>query len=164
MHQVFPDTPTLLLAQIHRVNRTLRNLLCDSRNPAVPATEGYSFNITVHQVPVETFRSLFIVTFKWQKYWILCIFVRYWRIPALFCLFRRKCLFLISWCFDVLFCTTFPCILCLQNVFCTEWIEIINLCAIEHTFQNEWYITSTLFLMFYSTIQCTWSSIFRGIN
>ncbi len=122
MHQVFPDTPTLLLAQIHRVNRTLRNLLCDSRNPAVPATEGYSFNITVHQVPVETFRSLFIVTFKWQKYWILCLFVRYWRTPALSWLFRRKCLFLISWCFDVLFCTTFPCILCLQNVFCTEWI------------------------------------------
>lgn len=41
VHQVFPDTPTLLLAQIHRVNRTLRNLLCDSRNPTVPATEGY---------------------------------------------------------------------------------------------------------------------------
>ncbi|XP_026058036.1 uncharacterized protein LOC113043100 isoform X2 [Carassius auratus] len=38
--KVFPDTPTLLLAQIHRVNRTLRNLLCDSRNPTVPATEG----------------------------------------------------------------------------------------------------------------------------
>ncbi|KAF4095026.1 hypothetical protein G5714_024104 [Onychostoma macrolepis] len=40
MKKVFPDTPTLLLAQIHRVNRTLRNLLCDSRNPTVPATEG----------------------------------------------------------------------------------------------------------------------------
>ncbi|XP_016399705.1 suppressor APC domain-containing protein 1-like [Sinocyclocheilus rhinocerous] len=40
MKKVFPDTSTLLLAQIHRVNRTLRNLLCDSRNPTVPATEG----------------------------------------------------------------------------------------------------------------------------
>ncbi|ROL51620.1 Structural maintenance of chromosomes protein 1B [Anabarilius grahami] len=39
----FPDTPTLLLAQIHRVNRTLRNLLCDFRNPTDPAigTEGH---------------------------------------------------------------------------------------------------------------------------
>ncbi|XP_059392489.1 uncharacterized protein LOC132125221 isoform X2 [Carassius carassius] len=40
LEQVFPDTPTLLLAQIHRVNRTLRKLLCDSRNPTIPATEG----------------------------------------------------------------------------------------------------------------------------
>ncbi|XP_048014133.1 suppressor APC domain-containing protein 1-like [Megalobrama amblycephala] len=39
----FPDTPTLLLAQIHRVNRTLRNLLCDSRNPTDPAIEGVMF-------------------------------------------------------------------------------------------------------------------------
>ncbi|CAM4734436.1 unnamed protein product [Leuciscus chuanchicus] len=44
--QEFPDTPTLLLAQIHRVNRALRNLLCDSRNPTNPAQgrpsmEGY---------------------------------------------------------------------------------------------------------------------------
>ncbi|KAK2867138.1 hypothetical protein QQF64_022814 [Cirrhinus molitorella] len=38
--KVFPDTPTPLLAQIHRVNRTLRNLLCDSRNPIDPAIEG----------------------------------------------------------------------------------------------------------------------------
>ncbi|XP_016366904.1 suppressor APC domain-containing protein 1-like isoform X1 [Sinocyclocheilus rhinocerous] len=38
--KVFPDPPTLLLAQIHRVNRTLRNLLCDSRNPTDPAIEG----------------------------------------------------------------------------------------------------------------------------
>ncbi|XP_026058037.1 uncharacterized protein LOC113043100 isoform X3 [Carassius auratus] len=68
LEQVFPDTPTLLLAQIHRVNRTLRNLLCDSRNPTVPATEGYSFDNTVHQVPVKEFRSLFIVTFTWQNH------------------------------------------------------------------------------------------------
>lgn len=47
MHQVFPDTPTLLLAQIHRVNKSLRNLLCDSRNLTVSATEGYSFNNAV---------------------------------------------------------------------------------------------------------------------
>ncbi|XP_016358417.1 suppressor APC domain-containing protein 1-like isoform X2 [Sinocyclocheilus anshuiensis] len=40
MRKVFPDPPTLLLAQIHRVNRTLRNLLCDSRNPTDPAIEG----------------------------------------------------------------------------------------------------------------------------
>ncbi|XP_067292987.1 suppressor APC domain-containing protein 1-like [Pseudorasbora parva] len=46
--QEFPDTPTLL-AQIHRVNRTLRNLLCGSRNPtdpvqgwhAIEGTEGH---------------------------------------------------------------------------------------------------------------------------
>ncbi|KAG1939049.1 hypothetical protein F2P79_017162 [Pimephales promelas] len=40
------DTPTLLLAQIHRVNRALRNLLCNCRNPINPAQgrpsiEGY---------------------------------------------------------------------------------------------------------------------------
>ncbi|KTG05960.1 hypothetical protein cypCar_00018117 [Cyprinus carpio] len=40
MRKVFLDTPTLLLAQIHRVNRTLRNLLCDSRNP-IEGTEGH---------------------------------------------------------------------------------------------------------------------------
>lgn len=42
--QEFPDT--LLLAQIHRVNRALRNLLCNSRNPTNPVQgrpliEGY---------------------------------------------------------------------------------------------------------------------------
>lgn len=77
IHQVFLDTPTLLLAQIHRVNRTLRNLLCDSRNPI----EGHYFN-NVHQIPVKTFSSLFIVTFMCQNYSVQCIessllFVRY---------------------------------------------------------------------------------------
>lgn len=77
IHQVFLDTPTLLLAQIHRVNRTLRSLLCDSRNPI----EGHYFN-NVHQIPVKTFSSLFIVTFMCQNYSVQCIessllFVRY---------------------------------------------------------------------------------------
>uniref|UniRef100_A0A673IPK1 Si:ch211-266k8.6 n=1 Tax=Sinocyclocheilus rhinocerous TaxID=307959 RepID=A0A673IPK1_9TELE len=57
IHQVFPDPPTLLLAQIHRVNRTLRNLLCDSRNPTDPAIEGHSFN-NVHQIPVKALLTL----------------------------------------------------------------------------------------------------------
>lgn len=57
---MFPDTSTLLLAQIHRVNRTLRNLLCDSRNPTDPAIEGRSFK-NVHKIHVKAFSSLFIV-------------------------------------------------------------------------------------------------------
>ncbi|XP_056308038.1 uncharacterized protein LOC130219623 isoform X2 [Danio aesculapii] len=39
LEQVFPDS--LLLSQIHRVNRTLRKLLYDYRNHTDPAIEGF---------------------------------------------------------------------------------------------------------------------------
>ncbi|XP_056308037.1 suppressor APC domain-containing protein 1-like isoform X1 [Danio aesculapii] len=39
MRNVFPDS--LLLSQIHRVNRTLRKLLYDYRNHTDPAIEGF---------------------------------------------------------------------------------------------------------------------------
>ncbi|XP_056106974.1 suppressor APC domain-containing protein 1-like [Rhinichthys klamathensis goyatoka] len=49
--QEFPDTPTLLLAQIHRVNRALRNLLCNSRNPTNPAQGRPSIEGTEGHLP-----------------------------------------------------------------------------------------------------------------
>lgn len=73
--QEFPDTPTLLLAQIHRVNRALRNLLCDSRNPTNPAQgrpsmEGYVLKQKC--MPNHCKRSCSIFNFL-VNYWSQCI-------------------------------------------------------------------------------------------